>query len=114
MTTRVDGQPRGDLPRRGEPAAGHVDVEQREVGLLAQRRVDRARRVLRRGDDVEAAVLPKRRRDVLARRRVVIGDENAYLLYGSTTCTRVPAPRTDSSENCPPTCSARSRMAIRP
>ena len=44
-------QPRRDLPRRGEPAAGHVDVEQREVGLLAQRRVHRPRRVLGRGDD---------------------------------------------------------------
>ena len=96
------------------PGAGHVDVEQREIRLLAQRSVNRPRRILRRGDDLEAAVLTERRRDVLARRRVVIGDKDAHLVYGSTTCTRVPAPRTDSRLNWPPTISARSRIAIRP
>ena len=92
----MDGQPRRDLPRRGQAAARHVDVQQGEVRLLAQSSVDRTRRVFRRGDDLEAAVLTQRRRDVLARRRVVISDKNAHLVYGSTTCTRVPAPRTDS------------------
>ena len=45
---------------------------------------------------------------------MVIGDEDPYLLYGSTTWTSVPAPRTDSTLSCPPTCSARSRMATSP
>ncbi len=82
--------------------------------LLAQCGIDRSGRILRRRDHIEAAVLAKRCRDVLARRRVVIRDENADRLYGSTTWTSVPAPGTDSSESRPPTISARSRIAIKP
>ena len=63
----------------GDPAAGHPDVEQAEVGPLAQRRLDGARAVGRLRDDDEAVVLLDRLAQVGARRRVVVGDQHADL-----------------------------------
>ena len=104
----------GDLPGRGDAAAGHADVEQADLGQMAHRRVDGRRRVGHVGTDAEGPMLLQRRADVGAGRRVVVCDENRDSLHGSTRSTRVPAPGADFTSSLAPRARARSCMVCRP
>ena len=104
-----------DLGHRADAAAGHLDVEQADVRALARRAAAIASSaVARLGADLAAAAL-ERHADAGARRRVVVGDEDAH------GASRQHAPRPSCrrrarrrSSKLPPSDSVRSRMLVSP
>src|SRR5207248_4831814 len=106
----------GDRRSRGDPVAGHLDVEQADVRLLLGRGLDRASGVARLGHDLEPGPL-ERGLHARARRSMVIGEDYPdlpFLGYGSSTSILVPAPGDEVTRKSAPSARARSLMLVRP
>src|SRR5918994_1084520 len=76
------GQPRGDLPGCSDATAGHSDIEQADVGTVADGRLDGACSVARLRTYVETGIRLESDAYVLSRRHVVVGDEDTDPLLG--------------------------------
>jgi hypothetical protein len=69
-------QPRADLPCGGEATAGHLDVEQADVGVVVHRGPHGFGGVRHLRADIEPVVSVERPAHVLAGRSVIIGDQH--------------------------------------
>ena len=103
MTTRVDGRGCADQAGGLEPAAGHGDVQQGEVGLVLTRGPNGRGRVAGGGHDLQLLVGRQGRDEPVQEERVVVRDQDPDRLgHGSSAAssasgrsarTRVPACR---------------------
>jgi len=75
LRPRAPGQPRG---QRGAVEAGHVDVQQQQVGLPRGQRVERGLAVADAAGEFDAVAFAEQRGQPRARQRLVIDDQYAH------------------------------------
>jgi len=102
-----------DLGGSGDATAGHVNVEQANVGLLANGRFHGCGPIGHFSANCELGAF-EGRANARARRGVVVRDNDANGAQGNTTSIKVPPPARVVSRNSAPAATARSLMLVSP
>src|SRR5271165_7146952 len=110
-------QPGGNLPRRGDPAARHPDVENADIRPLANGSLHGLGGISHHRADFERLVAFERPAHVFAGRLVVVSDQHPQWPRAGihrAASTSLPPPGAEEMRSSPPTERARCRMEISP